>query len=146
MSNTFSENRRARFDYEIAGKFEAGIELKGHEVKAVKTGRLDLAGSYALIRGGEVWLINSKIPPYQPGNTPPGYDPERSRRLLLHKEEIKELTGRLAEKGWNLIPLEAHLKNGKIKLTLGVARAKKKADKREAIKKRDIEREVGRRF
>lgn len=122
------------------------MELKGHEVKAAKSGRFELSGSYVLIRGGEAWLVNSKIPPYQPGNTPEKYDEGRSRRLLLHKEEIKSMTGRLEEKGWNLVPLEAHLKNGKIKLTLGLGRSKKKADKREAIKKRDIERETGRRF
>lgn len=141
-----AENRRARFDLEIADTYEAGVELKGHEVKSAKNGRFELAGGYVIIRGGEAWLINSKIPPYQPGNTPEGYDPERNRRLLLHKEEIKALTGLLEQKGVHLIPLNAHLKNGVIKLELGLGRAKKKTDKRESIKKRDMERETGRKF
>ncbi len=141
-----SENRRARFDYEILDTVEAGIELKGYEVKAAKSGRLELAGSYAVVRHGEAELLNAQIPPYQPKNTPPEYDPARTRRLLLHKEEIATLIGKLKEKGTILAPLEAHLKNGKIKLTLGFGRSKKRADKREAIKKRDIEREIGRRL
>ncbi len=139
-----AENRRARFDYEILETVEAGIELKGHEVKAVKTGRFDLAGSYAVIRGGEVWLLNAKIAPYQAGNTPHDYDPQRSRRLLVTREEISALLGKLGEKGKTLVPLEAHLSHGFIKLTLGVGRSKKKGDKRETIKKRDLEREIGR--
>jgi len=141
-----AENRRARFDYEITNVIEAGIELKGYEVKAVKTGRFELSGSYAVIRHGEVWLMNAKIPPYQAGNTPEDYDPARSRRLLLHQEETKELIGNLQEKGKALVPIEAHLAHGLIKISLGFGRAKKKGDKRESIKKRDLEREAGRKF
>ncbi len=146
MAEALSENRRARFDYEIEETFEAGLELLGTEVKSVKNNRMDLGGSYALIRGGEVWLTNSKIPAYQPGNAPKDYDPERSRRLLLKKEEIKELTGKLSQKGYALLPLRAYLKKGFIKLELGLGRSKKKSDKRETIKKRELDREFGRKF
>lgn len=141
-----SENRRARFDYEIEDTLEAGVELLGTEVKAVKGGKMELAGSYAIIRGNEVWLVNAKIPPYQPGNAPDDYDPERTRRILLTREEIKELTGKLSQKGHALLPLHAYVKKGIVKLALGLGRSKKKADKRETIKKRDLERETGRKF
>ena len=137
-----SENRRARFDYDIIDTFEAGIELLGQEVKSVKNGRLNLAGSYAVIRNGEVWLLNADIPPYQPRNARADYDSKRSRRLLLHDSEIKNLTGKLHEKGLNLLPLEAHLKKGFIKITLGLGKSRKKSDKRELLKKRAHEREM----
>ncbi len=145
-TGNLAENRRARFDHEITDTIEAGIELKGYEVKAVKSGRFELSGSYALIRGSELWLLNSKIPPYQPGNTPEGYDAERSRRLLLKSEEIKTLAGKLEEKGWSLIPLHAYLKHGIVKIALGLGRARSKGDKRETLKKRDLERELQRKF
>ena len=140
-----AENRRARFDYEIDETFEAGIELTGQEVKSVKDGRFELSGSYAVIRGGEAWLLNSKIPPYQPGNAK-DHEPERTRRLLLHKEEIRMLTGKLEQKGWSLLPLSAYPKKGLIKITLGLDHARKQKDKREVLKKRDTEREIGRRL
>jgi SsrA-binding protein len=139
---TIAENRRARFDYEISDTYEAGISLLGHEVKSAKSGRLQIAGARVLIRNGEAWLVNSHVPPYQPKNTPSGYEEDRSRKLLLTKEEIKELTGALQEKGQTLVPLCAFLKRGFIKLELGLGRAKKKSDKREALKKRAHEREM----
>lgn len=139
-----AENRRARFDYQVLETLEAGIELLGSEVKSVKTGKMNLGGSYALIRGGELWLLNSDIPPYQPGNTPKEYDSKRNRRLLLHKEELKSLLGRLNEKGNVLIPLRAYAKKGIIKIELGLARPQKKGDKREALKKRAVERDIQR--
>ena len=139
-----SENRRARFDYEILETYEAGIELLGQEVKSVKNGRLNLAGSYAVIRGGQAWLLNADIPAYQPKNAPVDYDSKRSRRLLLHESEIRNLTGKLHEKGANLLPLEAHLKKGFIKITLGLGKSRKKSDKREVLKKRAHEREIQR--
>ena len=139
---TIAENRRARFDYEVKDTYEAGIELMGHEVKSAKGGRFQIAGARVLIRGGEAWLVNSHIPPYQPKNTPADYEEDRSRRLLLTKEEIKSLTGALHEKGGMLIPLRAYLKHGFIKLELGVARARKQSDKREVIKKREHLREM----
>lgn len=149
-----AENRRARFDYEILEKFEAGIELRGFEVKSAKLGHVQLAGSYAVIHGsprrslrrnagGEAWLVNSQIPPYQPANTPKEYDPGRSRRLLLRSDEIKTLAGKIREK-FSLIPLRAYIKNGFIKIEIAVARPRKKKDKRELLKKRVAEREMQR--
>jgi len=139
--NTIAENRRARFDYETSETFEAGIELRGFEVKSVKLGRMQLAGSHAVIRGNEAWLLNSQIPPYQPKNTPSGYDPGRTRRLLLRGDEIKTLIGKIKEK-FSLIPLRAYLKNGFIKIEIAVAKPRKKWDKRELLKKRTAEREM----
>ena len=141
-----AENRRARFDHEITDTIEAGIELIGGEVKSVKSGHFELSGSYALIRNGELWLLNSKSPPYQPKNLPESYEPTRTRKLLLKKDEIKALTGKLEEKGWSLIPLHAYIKHGIIKIALGLGRARNKGDKRELLKKRDIERETQRKF
>jgi SsrA-binding protein len=157
--STIAENRRARFDYEIAETYEAGIELLGGEVKSAKKGQLQIAGARVLLRGGsnsrrankagqtstpEAYLVNSHIPPYQPKNTPAGYEEDRARRLLLTRAEIKELIGALQEKGRMLIPLHAFLKNGYIKIELGIARPKKKSDKREALKKRAHSREMRR--
>lgn len=139
---TLAENRRARFDYEILESYEAGLELSGQEVKSVKEGKMQISGSYVLIRGGEAWLTNSVIPPYQPKNTPPNYDPARSRRLLLRKEEIKNLGGRLREKVFSLLPLRVYTKRGFIKVELGLGRSRKKRDKRELLKKRAAEREM----
>jgi SsrA-binding protein len=136
-----SENRRARFDYKISETFMAGIELRGFEVKSAKLGRMQLAGSYAIIRDGEVWLINSQIPPYQPKNAPPDYDPGRSRRLLLHGDEINFLQGKLKEK-LTLVPLRAVSEKNLIKIELGLGKPLKKSDKRELLKKRAAEREM----
>ncbi len=137
-----AENRRARFDYAILETYEAGIELLGTEVKSIKSGRMSLGGSYAVLRGGEAWLLNADIPPYQPKNAPPDYDPKRSRRLLLHHSEIKNLMGKLHEKGLTLFPLRAYLQKGFIKIELGLGRSRKKSDKRELLKKRAHEREM----
>ena len=135
-------NRRATFDYEIFEKFEAGIELKGFEVKSVAAGRANLAGAHAIIRNGEAWLVNLDIPPYQPNNTPSGYDPERTRRLLLNRSEISALIGKTKEKGLTLVPLKMYHKNGKIKVEIGLGRNRKKADKRDIIRKREVAREI----
>jgi len=140
--DTIAENRRARFDYEIAKTFDAGIELIGPEVKSAKGGHFQIVGARVLIRGGEAWLVNSHVPPYQPKNMPEGYEEDRTRRLLLTKNEIKELTGSLQEKGSSLIPLSAYLKHGFIKIELGLGRGRKKSDKREVIKKRAHNREM----
>lgn len=139
---TIAENRRARFDYEFKEKFDAGIELLGNEVKSVKGGRLQIAGSQVLVRGGEAWLVNSHIPPYQPKNAPEGYAEDRARKLLLTKGEVKSITGILQDKSRRLVPLRAYLKNGFVKLELGLGRIRKKSDKREAIKKRAHMREI----
>jgi SsrA-binding protein len=135
-------NRRARFDYEISETFDAGIELRGFEVKGAKAGHIQLAGSYAIVRGNELWLLNSQIPPYQPKNTPPDYDPGRTRRLLMHTEEIKHLAGLIKERKSSLIPLRAYVKKNLIKIELGLGRPRKKSDKREFIKKRSAQREM----
>ena len=137
-------NRKATFDYEILDTYQAGIELLGFEVKSAKAGRGNLAGAFVTIRDGEAFLLNATIPPYQVKNTPPGYDPVRSRRLLLHKREINELVGTSSAKGLTLVPLKLYTQGPRIKLEFGLARRKKKYDKREVIKRRDIEREIGR--
>lgn len=139
---TIAENRRARFDYEIAKTYEAGIALTGQEVKSAKGGRFQIAGARVILRGGEAWLVNSHIPPYQPKNAPTDYEEDRSRRILITKAEIKELTGALHEKGQLLLPLRAYLARGFIKLELGLGRARKKSDKRDVLKKRVHEREM----
>ena len=141
-SKTLSENRRARFDYEILETIEAGIELQGFEVKSAKLGQMNIAGGHVVIRGGEVWLLNSQVPPYQPKNSPQDYDPARTRRLLLHKEEIRELLGRLKERTITLIPLRVIVKKGLVKIELGLARSRKAKDKRELLKKRAAGREM----
>lgn len=142
--NDITVNRKAHFDYEILETYEAGIELLGLEVKAIKTGHLNLTGSFAVVKNKEVYLLNANIPAYQPQNAPADYDPYRSRRLLLHKSEIKELIGKSAQKGLTLVPLKVYTKRNRIKILLGLGRHKKKIDKREIIKKRDTRREVER--
>ncbi len=137
-------NKRAYFDYEFLENYEAGIELFGFEVKSIRNGRINLAGTYVVIRNNEAWLLNADIPPYQPANMPKDYDSKRTRRLLLKKSEIKNLIGRIQEKGLTLMPLKVYTKRGKIKIEIGLAKSRKKRDKREMIKKRDIEREIGR--
>jgi SsrA-binding protein len=139
---TIAENRRARFDYDIKEKWEAGIELRGYEVKSAKGGRLQIAGAQVQVRGGEAWLVNSHIPPYQPKNMPSDYAEDRARKLLLTKSEIKSVTGMLQDKGQRLIPLRAYLKNGFIKLELGLGRTRKRSDKRDVLKKRAHVREM----
>jgi len=137
-----AENRRARFDYDVEEKFEAGIELKGYEVKSAKGGHFQIAGAQVLIRGGEAWLVNSHLPPYQPKNMPIAYVEDRPRKLLLTKNEIKNVAGILHDKSQRLIPLRAYLKNGFIKIELGLGRTRKKSDKREVLKKRSHVREM----
>ena len=139
-----AQNKQAKFDYTILETIEAGISLKGFEVKAAKAGKINLAGSYARVKGNEVWLINADIQPYQPKNTPKDYDSERTRRLLLTKAQIKTLTGKTNESGLTLVPLRAYIKGRLIKIELGLARHKKKRDKREVIKKRDSDRDIRR--
>jgi len=141
-----AENRRARYDYEILDTYEAGLVLHGYEVKSIKTGRVSLKGAYVVIKDNEAYLINTFIPPYQPANTPDDYNPERNRKLLLNKSEIKSLIGKSKRKGLTLVPLKLYTKRGKIKLGLAIAKGKREIDKREAIKKRETEREVQRKL
>lgn len=138
-----SENKKAYFNYEILEKFEAGISLIGQEVKSLKTRGVNLAGNYIILEDEEVFWIGSHIPPYQPKNAPKDYNPERSRKLLLKKSEIKYLIGKSQQRGLTLIPLRVYTKRrGKIKIEFALAKGKKKFDKRELIKKREIEREI----
>jgi len=137
-----AENKKAYFNYQIFEKFEAGVSLIGQEVKSLKTRGVNLAGSYVIIRNSEAFWIGAKISPYQPKNAPPDYNPERSRKLLLKKSEIRYLIGKTKQKGLTLIPLRVYTKTGKIKLEFGIAKGLKKFDKRELIKKREIEREI----
>ena len=137
-----SKNKKAYFDYQILEKFEAGMVLIGQEVKSIKSGRINLAGSYVVLRNEEVYLIGANIPPYQPKNAPIDYNPERSRKLLLKKSEIKYLIGKVKQKGLTLIPLRVYTKRGRIKLGFAIAKGKKKVDKRELIKKREAERKI----
>jgi len=139
-----SENKKAYFDYEILEKFEAGIILIGQEVKSIKAGHINLAGSYVVQKDEEFFLINANVPPYQPKNISGEYDPLRSRKLLLNKKEIKYLLGKNQQKGLTFIPLRVYTKGVKIKLEFGIALGKKKVDKRELIKKRDTDREIDR--
>ena len=140
----FSENRRAKFDYEILDTLEAGIVLHGFEVKSVRLGRMNLAGAHVLVRGNELWLLNADIPPYQPNNTPNEYDSTHTRRLLAKKDEIKALIGKQKSAGLTLVPLKVYNKAGLIKVLVGLAKPKKKGDKREAIRKREAKREIAR--
>lgn len=139
-----AENKKAYFKYEILEKFEAGVVLIGQEVKSIKSGRINLAGSYVVIRDEGPYLIGCHIPAYQPKNAPPDYNPERSRKLLLRKSEIKYLIGKSKQKGLTLVPLRVYTKRGNIKIEFAVVRGKKKVDKRELIKKREVEREMRR--
>lgn len=141
---SLAENRKARFNYNILETYEAGIELKGFEVKAVKAGNMHLTGAFGIVRGGEIFLVGATISPYQVGNTPADYDPARTRRLLLKGKEIAELTGKMKERGLTLVPIRAYNKGNLVKLELGLGRGKRGPDKRETIKKREVSREIGR--
>ena len=141
---TLATNPRAKFDYQILETYEAGLVLAGFEVKAVKNGRMALKGSYVTIKNEEVWLINAQITPYQPKNTPADYEPSRTRKLLLRKKELKQIFGRSKEPGVTIIPLKVYRRGGLIKLAIGIARGKKQFDKRETIKKRDLDRDIKR--
>ncbi len=139
-----TENKKAYFNYQILEKFEAGISLTGQEVKSIKLGRINLAGAYVVLKDGEVYLVGANIPPYQPKNAPKDYNSKRPRKLLLTKKEIKYLIGKSRQKGLTMIPLIIYTRKGKIKLEFGLAKGKKKFDKREAIKKRETQKEIKR--
>ena len=145
---TIAFNKRANYDYDIREKYEAGLVLLGYEVKSVKTGHIGLKGSFVAIkrvRGKdlpELYLINAHIPLYKHAGTVKNYDPYRSRKLLLKKSEIKHLIGKKQEQGLTLVPIKIYTKRSFIKLEFGIGRGKKKIDKREAIKKREVERKI----
>ena len=136
----YATNPRAKYDYEILDTVEAGLVLKGHEVKAIKAGKAQIKGSYVRIRGDEAWLIGANIAPYQPSNVPESYQEQADRKLLLSKHQLSSLQGLSASHGVTLIPLKLYGKKGVVKLLVGVGRGKKKYDKREAKKKKDIAR------
>ena len=143
---SYAENRKMRFDYETLEKYEAGIELLGSEVKSVRGGHMSLEGAFVIVRGGEVFLINANIPPYQVKNTPIDYDQLRNRKLLLTKKEIVELAQSEKNKSLTIVPISVYNKNRKIKIEIALVRGKKKHDKRETIKKRETDREIRREF
>ncbi len=138
-----SVNRQAYHDYEVERTIEAGIELAGTEIKSIREGHVQLRGAYAIARHGEIWLENANIARYEHGNRY-NHDPMRNRKLLLHRSEINQLISRVATKGLTLVPLKLYLKRGKAKIEIGLCRGKKLYDKREAIAKRDVQREIER--
>ena len=140
-----AENRKARFDYFIEDTYECGIVLEGTEVKSVKNGNISFPDAFAEITNGEVWVKNFHISEYSFSSIF-NHDPDRPKKLLLHAEEIKRLTRRVDEKGCTLIPLDFYLKNGRVKVTLGVCKGKKMYDKRATIKDRDVQRDIQREF
>jgi SsrA-binding protein len=144
FNRVFAENRQARFNYEILETFEAGIELLGTEVKSIKTGQANLRDAFALIRNGQVLLLNMYVAPHKTTSAIFNHEPTRTRRLLLHKQEIRKLIGKVQQKGLTMVPLKVYLKNGWIKVDVALVRNKKLYDKRETVKKRDDKREMDR--
>ena len=138
-----SVNRQAYHDYFVDRTIEAGISLVGTEIKSIRDGKVNLRGSYAIARNGELWLENAHIAIYEHGNRY-NHEPLRNRKLLLHRREIEQLQAKVATKGLTLIPLKLYLKGGKAKIELGLCRGKKLYDKREAIAERDVKREMER--
>ncbi len=138
------DNRQARFLYEILETYEAGIQLAGTEVKSIREGKANLQDGYALIRNGEAWLINMHISPYTQSSAYFNHEPRRTRKLLLHRKEIRTLVGKVEQEGLTLIPLKMYLKRGLVKVTIGLCRGKKLHDKREDLKRRDDQREMQR--
>ncbi len=138
------EHKRVNFDYELLEQFEAGLQLFGTEVKSLRAHHGKLEGAHITVRGGEAFLLNAEIPPYQSANAPEDYDAKRNRRLLLTKKELAELAKAEEQSGLTIVPISMYNKGRNIKLRLAVARGKKKADKRETIKKREALREIAR--
>jgi len=141
-----AQNRRARHDYEILETVEAGIELKGSEVKSLREGKAQLRDAYARVEDGEMWLMAMHIPPWVFATGFGAHDPERRRRLLLHKKEITHLGERVAREGLALVPLSVYFRNGKAKVSLALGRGRKTYDKRHALAERDARREAERAF
>lgn len=133
-------NKKAHLEYAFLEKFEAGLELLGLEVKSLRAGRGNLEGARVVARGGEAYLVGATIPPYQAGNTPKEYDPERTRRLLLSKQEIAQVASAEGAEGLTVVPIAVYNKGRNLKLEVAIARGKKKYDKRQDLKKRDEER------
>ena len=141
--HTVALNRRARHDYAVEDTLEAGLVLTGTEIKSIRAGRANLAEAYARIERGEAWLIGAHIAPYEQGNRN-NHEPTRTRKLLLHRDQIAELIGKTQAKGYTLVPLRLYIRRGMAKLELGIARGKKAHDKRRTIAERDMRRELER--
>jgi len=137
-------NRRARFDYHVEDKVEAGIVLTGTEVKSLREGSAQLSDSYAIGKNGELWLFNAQISPYKPAGPLGNHDPKRSRKLLLHRREIDKLSEAQQKAGYALIPLSMYFKDGRVKIELGVCKGKTAFDKRDSIAEREAKREMDR--
>jgi SsrA-binding protein len=140
---TIAENRRARHDYQLLERIEAGLQLTGTEVKSLRAGRATLAQSYAEVRDGEAWLVGVEIAVYDQGNRA-NHEPMRPRKLLLHRREIDSLYGLVREKGLTLVPTRLYFKDGRVKVELAVARGKEQRDKRRDLQRRDAERQMER--
>ena len=138
-----AENRRARYDYELPDRYEAGVQLTGTEVKSLRQGRATLAQSYAEVRDGEAWLVGAEIAVYDQGNRA-NHEPTRARKLLLHRREIDRLYGTIREKGLTLVPTRLYFKDGRVKVELAVARGKEQRDKRRDLVERDAKRQMER--
>jgi SsrA-binding protein len=136
-----AENRRARFEYHIEERFEAGLVLEGWEVKAIRSGQVQLTDGYVLIRDGELFLIGCRIDPLRSASTHVHPQADRTRKLLMHREEIRRLIGKVEQRGFTLVPLNLHYKGGRVKVEVALARGKAQHDKRETEKKRDWDRE-----
>src|SRR6266545_6677940 len=134
-------NRRARHEYEVLETVEAGLVLKGTEAKSLRTGQVNFKDSYAAVRNREAWLLGCHISPYSHG-TDANHDPERDRKLLLHRREIERLMGKVAERGLTLVPLRLYFKEGRAKVEIALARGKKLHDKRSALREREVQREM----
>ncbi|RJQ35951.1 SsrA-binding protein SmpB [Candidatus Parcubacteria bacterium] len=137
-------NRSARFEYETLESTEAGIQLTGGEVKSIRAGHMSLQGAFIIMRGGEAWLVNANVPPYQGINTRGDYDPTRPRKLLLHRRELETLAGASAQKGLTLVPIRVYTRGARIKMEFALARRKKKGDKRAAIREREDKKTIER--
>ena len=139
-----SDNRQARYLYEILEIYEAGIKLLGTEVKSIRAGRINIQDGYALIKNGEAWLLNAHISPYNASGQYFNHEPRRTRKLLLHHQEIRKLIGKVEQQGLTLVPLKIYLKRGWVKVSIALARGKKVYDKRETIKQRQDQRDMQR--
>lgn len=139
-----TDNRQARYLYQILETYEAGIQLAGTEVKSIRAGKVNLQDGYALLRNGEAWLINAHISPYTSSGQYFNHEPRRTRKLLLHRQELRKLIGKVEQQGLTLIPLKMYLKRGWVKITIGLCKGKKIYDKREDLKRRQDQRDIQR--
>ncbi|HEV8666759.1 MAG TPA: SsrA-binding protein SmpB [Candidatus Paceibacterota bacterium] len=138
------EHKKARFDYEILDELEAGLQLLGHEVKSLRAKHGKLEGAHIIVRGGEAYVVGMSIPPYQAANTDKEYEPERTRKLLVHKKELLKLSDADGQKGLTIVPISVYNKGSKLKMRVAIARGRKQFDKRAVLKERDTKRDIQR--